>query len=44
MTEMRLRPATELAVLNGVRFPNESDAYRRARVALLDVRRFALPG
>jgi predicted dithiol-disulfide oxidoreductase (DUF899 family) len=29
------RPATELAALNGVRFPNESDEYRRARDALL---------
>lgn len=29
------RPAAELATLNGVRFPNESDEYRRARDALL---------
>lgn len=31
----RLTPATELARNNGVRFPNESDEYRRARDALL---------
>ena len=31
----QLRPAIELASLNGVRFPNESDEYRRARNALL---------
>ena len=30
-----LRPARELAQHNGVRFPNESDEYRRARDALL---------
>src|SRR4051812_14848011 len=30
-----LAPATELAKNNGVRFPNESDDYRRARDALL---------
>jgi len=30
-----LTPATELARRNGVRFPNESDDYRRARDALL---------
>lgn len=30
-----LRSAVELAKRNGVRFPNESDAYRRARDALL---------
>jgi predicted dithiol-disulfide oxidoreductase (DUF899 family) len=30
-----LVPATELARNNGVRFPNESDEYRRAREALL---------
>jgi predicted dithiol-disulfide oxidoreductase (DUF899 family) len=30
-----LRPATELAALNQVRFPNESAEYRRARTALL---------
>ena len=31
----QLRPAAELARLNGVRFPNESDTYRQARDALL---------
>lgn len=36
MTEMPLlKPAAQLAEKNGVRFPNESDAYRRARNALL---------
>jgi len=30
-----LTPSTELAKRNGVRFPNESDEYRRARDALL---------
>lgn len=30
-----LAPASELAKKNGVRFPNESDEYRRARDALL---------
>jgi predicted dithiol-disulfide oxidoreductase (DUF899 family) len=30
-----LKPATELAKLNAVRFPNESQEYRRARDALL---------
>ena len=30
-----LTPASELARKNGVRFPNESDAYRRARDELL---------
>jgi predicted dithiol-disulfide oxidoreductase (DUF899 family) len=30
-----LKPAVELAHRNGVRFPNESDEYRRARDALL---------
>ncbi len=30
-----LRPAVELARINGVRFPNESTAYRQARDALL---------
>jgi predicted dithiol-disulfide oxidoreductase (DUF899 family) len=30
-----LKPAKELAEKNGVRFPNESDDYRRARTALL---------
>ncbi len=31
----RLRPAEELAAANTIRFPNESDAYRGARNALL---------
>lgn len=31
----KLKPAAELAKKNGVRFPNESDDYRRARDALL---------
>jgi predicted dithiol-disulfide oxidoreductase (DUF899 family) len=30
-----LRPAKELAALNGAHYPNESDEYRRAREALL---------
>lgn len=34
-TDQILRPAKELAARNGVRFPNESDAYRQARDALL---------
>jgi predicted dithiol-disulfide oxidoreductase (DUF899 family) len=34
-TQQPLKPATELATKNGVRFPNESDEYRRARNALL---------
>jgi predicted dithiol-disulfide oxidoreductase (DUF899 family) len=34
-TPQQLRPASELARKNGVRFPNESDEYRRARTALL---------
>jgi predicted dithiol-disulfide oxidoreductase (DUF899 family) len=34
-TQQQLKPATELATNNGVRFPNESDEYRRARNALL---------
>jgi predicted dithiol-disulfide oxidoreductase (DUF899 family) len=34
-TKETLAPATELAKKNGVRFPNESDDYRRARDALL---------
>jgi predicted dithiol-disulfide oxidoreductase (DUF899 family) len=34
-TKEALAPATELAKKNGVRFPNESDEYRRARDALL---------
>jgi predicted dithiol-disulfide oxidoreductase (DUF899 family) len=33
--ERALAPASELAKKNGVRFPNESDEYRRARDALL---------
>jgi predicted dithiol-disulfide oxidoreductase (DUF899 family) len=33
--QQQARPAVELATLNGVRFPNESDEYRRARDALL---------
>ena len=32
---IQLAPAAELAKKNGVRFPNESDEYRRARDALL---------
>lgn len=31
----RLRPAQELAAANTIRFPNESDVYRKARNALL---------
>src|SRR5258706_8768322 len=34
-TQQQLVPARELAKKNGVRFPNESDEYRRARNALL---------
>ena len=34
-TIQQLKPAKELAAANGVRFPNESEAYRRARDALL---------
>jgi predicted dithiol-disulfide oxidoreductase (DUF899 family) len=34
-TDRALAPASELARKNGVRFPNESDAYRQARDALL---------
>jgi predicted dithiol-disulfide oxidoreductase (DUF899 family) len=34
-TQQHLKPANELAKANGVRFPNESDEYRRARDALL---------
>ncbi len=34
-TPQHLMPASELAKMNGVRFPNESDEYRRARNALL---------
>lgn len=33
--QLDLKPANELAKANGVRFPNESDEYRRARHALL---------
>lgn len=35
LSEQTLKPAVELAKQNGVRFPNESDDYRRARDALL---------
>ena len=35
MDESALTPARELAAGNPIRFPNESDAYRRARNALL---------
>lgn len=34
-TQQKLKPASELAKKNGVRFPNESVDYRRARDALL---------
>ena len=34
-THQQLKPADQLATQNGVRFPNESSAYRRARDALL---------
>jgi predicted dithiol-disulfide oxidoreductase (DUF899 family) len=34
-TPQQLRPARELARINGVRFPNESEEYRRARDDLL---------
>jgi len=34
-TQQALAPASELAKKNGVRFPNESEDYRRARDALL---------
>src|SRR6187397_2552317 len=34
-TQHALKPAAELARINGVRFPNESEAYRKARTALL---------
>ena len=33
--QQKLTPATELARKNGVRLPNESDEYRRARDELL---------
>jgi predicted dithiol-disulfide oxidoreductase (DUF899 family) len=35
MTEARLPPAAEIAAANPARLPNESEAYRRARNALL---------
>ena len=35
MTSSTLKPAAELARTAGIRFPNESDEYRRARTALL---------
>jgi predicted dithiol-disulfide oxidoreductase (DUF899 family) len=35
MTSSTLKPAAELAKASGVRFPNESEAYRQARIALL---------
>src|SRR5262245_53754123 len=35
VAQKELAPAMELAKKNGVRLPNESDAYRRARDALL---------
>jgi predicted dithiol-disulfide oxidoreductase (DUF899 family) len=35
MTHSALKPAAELATASGMRFPNESDEYRRARTALL---------
>jgi predicted dithiol-disulfide oxidoreductase (DUF899 family) len=34
-TEQQLKPASELAKKNGVRFPNENEEYRRARDLLL---------
>jgi predicted dithiol-disulfide oxidoreductase (DUF899 family) len=34
-TQQQLKPASELAKKNGVRFPNESNEYRRARDMLL---------
>ena len=34
-TQLQLKPASELAKANGVRFPNESNNYRHARDALL---------
>ena len=34
-TQQQLKPASELAKKNGVRFPKESDDYRRARDVLL---------
>src|SRR5258708_22925037 len=35
MTSSTLKPAAELGKASGVRYPNESDAYRQARTALL---------
>src|SRR5580692_4378948 len=35
MTTQQLKPASELAQKSEVRFPNESEQYRRARTALL---------
>ena len=35
MTAPSLKPAVDLAAINGVRFPNESEDYRRARNRLL---------
>jgi predicted dithiol-disulfide oxidoreductase (DUF899 family) len=35
MTSSILKPAAELAQASGIRFPSESDEYRRARTALL---------
>jgi predicted dithiol-disulfide oxidoreductase (DUF899 family) len=35
MTMQNLKPAKDLARTNGVRYPNESEDYRRARTALL---------
>ena len=34
-TNQTLRPAAELAALNGAHYPNESAEYRKARNALL---------
>ena len=34
-TQQHLKPASELAQASEVRFPNESEQYRRARTALL---------
>jgi predicted dithiol-disulfide oxidoreductase (DUF899 family) len=35
MTSSTLKPAAELAKAGGIRYPNESEDYRRARTALL---------
>jgi predicted dithiol-disulfide oxidoreductase (DUF899 family) len=35
MTGSMLKPAAELAAASGIRLPNESDEYRRARISLL---------